>query len=657
MPNARMDDVGTVRIGTSALSPYMHGYIGVQIAEPLYINIRQTSQTSNILKDSEKLYPGLDLKLRLLKETATRPEISVGIQAAIGHKKMSGEYIALSKRYNNFDLTTGIGWGRFGSAAHLDNPLKTISQNFTNERDYNDEDTNSPSNWFSGDSVGFFAGLEYFTPYDGLSLKLDYGADNYASEKSTTGYSPASPWGVGLSYTYSNFANINIAAQGADKIIASLSLKSKPSKWPLTHKKYKDPLPYKKQQGKQHDIEEIQLSAQKEGIKLKNITTSDKTLFATLSTQEISHAPKQIGRALRHINAHIPDNIEEINITPVHSNIYGRTIKIIRSDVEKAVSNNSSSPQEIWKNADFIVSDKEKNNTQTIPPTKWINNDNSFKINLENQISLSEKETGALYRSSAIIETSSTPFLGFLTGTAMRINLSNNLDDIEKFRIPVTNPVRSDVNAFTDNRASLEYAYIGYAHSFSPDLHTLIMAGYLEEFYNGYGGEILYRPFSSRLALGAEIWNAARRDPYTALNLGLNSENIITGHINGWYDFPEQDLTLSAKAGRFLAGDLGVSLALEKIFNNGAKLSSSITLSNYAEQDIFGSQASVYHSMNLSLPFGSIPYAPTGSELKTKIAPFGRDIGQHINPPLKLFELSENLTLDHMAKHWTEIVD
>ena len=88
VPNARMDEVGTVRLG-------------IQIADPLNVTIRQTAEISGITDDPIQLYPGIDLKLRLLTETRSRPEVSVGLQSAIGHKRQAGEilYRPFNKRY------------------------------------------------------------------------------------------------------------------------------------------------------------------------------------------------------------------------------------------------------------------------------------------------------------------------------------------------------------------------------------------------------------------------------------------------------------------------------------------------------------------------------------------------------------------------------
>ena len=95
VPSARMSESGTISIGSSTLDPYLHGYIGFQLDKSLYVGLRQSAEISNLNDDADRLYPGVDLKLRLLDETRLRPAIALGLQSAVGHKRMAGEYLAL----------------------------------------------------------------------------------------------------------------------------------------------------------------------------------------------------------------------------------------------------------------------------------------------------------------------------------------------------------------------------------------------------------------------------------------------------------------------------------------------------------------------------------------------------------------------------------
>lgn len=72
VPNARMDEKGTVRIGAGTSDPYVHSFIGFQLAKPFYVSLRQSSQVSSLLSSPDEFYPGVDFKLQLAEETAVR---------------------------------------------------------------------------------------------------------------------------------------------------------------------------------------------------------------------------------------------------------------------------------------------------------------------------------------------------------------------------------------------------------------------------------------------------------------------------------------------------------------------------------------------------------------------------------------------------------
>ncbi len=697
IPSARMDTLGIMRTGISTLDPYLNSYISAQIARPLSLTFRQTSEISGLTEDAIKLYPGVDFKLRLLEENAYRPAIALGIQSAIGHRKMAGEYLALSKHYNNLDFTTGLGWGRYGTARHFKNPLAVFSSHFKKSRDFNSETPNKPSNWFTGADIGVFGGVEYFLPYNGFSVKLDYGTDRYTAEKASFDYNNASPWGLGLAYNYQNWLSTGIGIQGTDKVMGRISLQSSPAKWPLCANRYNNPpRPLLKNRPDKTNTQRIRHEASQDKIKLSAIWVNEEEthLFATLHLPESTPAPKHVGRALRHITANAKSSIEKISLTLQSKHLQGTRISIMRSDIEKALKNKSTSANEIWQNAAFESDNNADNNTDVslilpegfkeiatlsenspfLPPKNFsvktallgnkppsLNNHKAtlpkIRLILDNQIGLSEEDSGFLRRSSLVIEGTTSPFLGFINGFALRLNLSDNLENIAKLRPTSSLPVHSDVNDFTDNFIGIDRSHLSFMHSLTPELHVALSSGYLEEFYAGFGGQFLYRPIHSRFAIGGEVWQAYRRDPNTSLNLTLNGTQVTTGHTHLWYDTPYYDITAKLSIGRYLLGDTGFSAGLEKRFDNGAMLNASTTLTNAIDADLFGSTTHSYHTLNLSLPFGSLPYIPSGSEIRIRNAPFGRDSAQTLDKPIDLYYLTQSFTIDDIARHWPEITE
>ncbi len=658
VPSARMREAGTITAGISTLDPYMHGYIGFQLAAPLYINIRQTAEVSHIDKNPDRLYPGIDLKLRLIKERQIIPEVALGFQSLIGHKRMAGEYLVASKRYKDLDFTLGLGWGRFGSTANIKNPLSALSSHFDKKRDLDGEMPNHSSDLFTGENIGVFGGLEYFTPYEGLSLKLDWGADRFTAEKTALNFNAPAPWGASLAYKPAPWIDMGIGMQGRDKLFARLSLQGKPSSWPFKSYKTEKPAPLRYYRTTQGHPAKMALSANAKGILLYDISAQENTSHAGLDLAPFISTPIQIGRAARHMANHGGLDTEELLITPTIYNLRGPTVKLMRRDLEQALAKGQGSPEEIWQGADFINNNKSTDNAAPHTPKLMEHlKADRYALTLQNDLSLSEEDHGALYRTSLLINTTGPKFFGLLTsGSSLRLNIKDNLYHLQDFRGVSPLPVRSNINEFAKNTFGLERAYTSYMHTIRPDLHTAISFGYLEEMYTGLGGEILYRPFKSRFALGAESWLAFKRDPKTSLNLGLSGDRVLTGHVKAWYDIPKHDLTLQGRAGRYLNEDIGATISLLKDFKNGAKLESYITISDQAEADLFGGTTHADHGLRLSLPLGSIKHVPQGSKTELNISPMGRDIGQILDNPMKLYEITKGFSYQHMVNNWDGVV-
>ena len=279
-------------------------------------------------------------------------------------------------------------------------------------------------------------------------------------------------------------------------------------------------------------------------------------------------------------------------------------------------------------------------------------------MKLQEQVSVSEIDQGVLHRTSLILERQRNLLRDFISGGAVRINLTDNLDLLDEYRIRPTLPVRSDIDVFAEQRFSIEKFYLSYLKTITPDLHIGLTGGYLEEQYAGIGGEILYRPFGKNWAIGADGWQAFKRDPYSELNQSLAVDHLFTGHLNGWYRFPQNpNLLLKARIGRYLAEDVGGSLTLSHKFNNGTELEGFITHTDASDTSVFGEDTYLYNGVRLSLPLGNIPYTSISTSAELIAAPFGRDNGQTIQKPVDLYDLTEAFSLQHMSSHWGDIIN
>ena len=99
-----------------------------------------------------------DAHISILDEGTYIPAISFGLRDFIGTGWYSSEYIVSTKTFKNFELTTGLGFGRLAGRNSFSNPLGALSSRF-DKRDGNAVGrggTLGTINWFQGDASAFY---------------------------------------------------------------------------------------------------------------------------------------------------------------------------------------------------------------------------------------------------------------------------------------------------------------------------------------------------------------------------------------------------------------------------------------------------------------------------------------------------------------------
>lgn len=648
VPTARMDAAGTFRAGASHTDPHNHAFIGLQVAKPLYINLRQSMLVSSVGEKPSRVYPGMDIKLRLREEGRYAPEIAFGMNSALGDKRFSSEYFALSKRFYDFDFTAGMAWGRLGSSGHIANPLARLSSHFKEDRDFTSPDAASPSDWFTGEQIGFFGGVEYYTPLKGLSLKADFNGDAYTAETRAFDFKKPSPWSVGFNYSPRDWVSFGASVIGMDKVMARLTLQGNVFNWGGKSYKESDGFNFddKRPDGTWRGL--TREMAEAENINMGKTRVRGHDYSGVVHMNEYQPASMQIGRAARHLAANAGPEVETITVIPVTNGLRGKTATFSRRDLEQAVARGLGSPEEIWQDISFA--DDDRSISQKAASRK-------FKFNPELSFSLGEEETTHLYRASATLEETKQWKYGIMTGSSVRLNIANNLHRLQRFRDFNTDPVRSHIDLFARNRVNLDRAFLSWMKTPLPDFHMAITAGFLEEMYAGYGGEILYRPFQSPFSIGAEAWNVYLRDPTMPLAAAFIPGDHFTGHVNMFYDIPDTDITAFAKVGRFIGGDFGVNGGAQMHFSNGLKAKAYMTVTDADNKDVFNSDRNVIAGFQLAMPLGHVKFVPQGSEARVKVEPFARDDGALLDKPVSLYDVTEPMSYRHLGRSWQEVLN
>ncbi|MEL0613773.1 YjbH domain-containing protein [Marinomonas arenicola] len=218
MPSARMAPEGDMSINYSRIDPYVFGTINMQPLSWFNASIRYVDITNRLYGPEElsgsQSYKdkGIDIKLRLWEESYYLPDISLGFQDLGGTGLFSSEFINATKRIGPFDITLGVAWGYLGAAGDISNPACMASDRFCERtRDSDNGGSINTSSFFSGDGAAVFAGVEYQTPWQPLTLKLEYDGNDYQSEPLDNNLEQDSRFNIGASLKVTDSLDLQLA--------------------------------------------------------------------------------------------------------------------------------------------------------------------------------------------------------------------------------------------------------------------------------------------------------------------------------------------------------------------------------------------------------------------------------------------------------------
>ncbi|MCL5777810.1 YjbH domain-containing protein [Limibaculum sp. FT325] len=204
MPSAEMQPDGQISITSSYFGEYMRNTLSAQIFPGIEAAFRYSILNDFLQGGTGDLYDrSFDIKFRVLRESETWPNVVVGLQDFLGTGIYSAEYLAASKRF--FDgsvvLTGGVGWGRLGTANTTENVFCSAIDSFCDRGDFDGVGGEvNFGRFFQGEDMGFFGGIQWDTPIEGLALKVELSSDDYAREEASGQFEREIPVNFGVEY-------------------------------------------------------------------------------------------------------------------------------------------------------------------------------------------------------------------------------------------------------------------------------------------------------------------------------------------------------------------------------------------------------------------------------------------------------------------------
>jgi len=223
----------------------------------------------------------------------------------------------------------------------------------------------------------------------------------------------------------------------------------------------------------------------------------------------------------------------------------------------------------------------------------------------------------------------------------MKLDVLENVSGVTQPSNSLLPHVRTDIADYKrGGRLKLNRLLLNKYQNPAERVYTRVSAGFYEEMYRGFGGQILYMPKDSR-------WAA-----------DLTADALQQRGVKGWFDKRDYqtvtalgalhyrlpyDITATARAGRFLARDEGIRFEFKRRFPSGVEIGAWYTKTNGHDITSPGTPSSPYNDkgvflsvpLNIMLPFDSQAVAGVG------IAPWTRDVGQMVASPGDLYDLFE----------------
>lgn len=571
-----------------------------------------------------------EVKVRVLQESHYAPQISVGIRDAVGTGLFGSEYIVASKSFGRWDAHLGLGWGRLAGDGLFDNPLGMISDRFdTRNADSGVGGELALNDFFSGEEVGFFGGLEYQFSSAPLKLMAEYNPDRYDYDFAKGESRPSSPLSVGAEWAPFPGVRLAVSYQHGDDFGVSItstldSMKVTPVYPAPIFQSTVDVedalLPSQIKRQKWYD--RLLYDMERAGLILVSATLYERDGYVQLVVGNLEYA--QWRDALNRIRAladlHLPPYVKNMQLIIEEAGHRLHTIVMPRPSAFY------SAEPEVLARYESVLPPRSPGTPQF--DTGFFTNRINMDFSLDNRLQLFDPDDPARYQIFLNAGLSYTLTKNWSIVGSYRFDLTNNFDQSRRKTSNSQLPkVRSDIVQYLiQGESGVESLYLEGRGSLADGLHYRAYAGVLETMYSGLGVELLYQPFQSRLAYGISANRVRQRDFDGSLN-HLDYE-VSTAFASVYWASPFYNYDFAVHAGQYLAQDVGGTLEVRRTFDNGWQVGVWATFTD-VPAEVFG-EGSFDKGFFFRVPLNTLFNRNTRGAFATRLRPIQRDGGQRL---------------------------
>lgn len=653
-PTARMAPAGEVRFHFSRVHPYERGNVFVQPFDALELGFRYTNVVNRLYGpeslSGKQAYKdkSIDIKFRLLEESAHLPQVAVGITDLGGTGLFSSEYLVANKRWGAWDTSMGLAWGYLGASGNLGTPLARLDPRF-NARGAGVATGGTPNAaaYFRGPTA-LFGGVQYTSPTGQWLWKVELDGNDYRHEPQGNVQKQRTPLNVGLVHRLSPAVDVTAAIERGNTVMLALTLHTsvarlsapKVSDQPTPRVLATRPSAEPTWLGTAADVSDMS------GWGVRQISRHQDTLRLEIDNTGGAHWDERISRMAAVLHRDAPADIDVFELVFVHQGVALSERRIDR----QAWVRSQTALQEPAQRQPAITAQAPAQAQSHAKTTVWERSASRFSYGLvpSFQQNIGGPDGFLLFRAGLAVP------VGWKVAESVSLNgtLSLNiLDNFERFKYtaPSNLPrVRTYLREYmTNSRVNVSNLQLTHFGSLGADHYYSAYAGYLESMYGGAGGEWLYRPWHSPWALGVDV-NRVQQRSFDQL-LGFDQAGLQTGYRQGtghatlYWDTGWNDTQAKLSAGRYLAGDMGATLDVSRSFKNGVTMGAWATKTNVSAEK-FG-EGSFDKGLYLRIPFDVMTTSRSSNVANLVYSPLTRDGGARLNRSFTLYSASTSRSL------------
>lgn len=654
-PTARMAPAGDVRLQMSRVTPYTRGTVMMQPLDWMEFGFRYTDVSNRlygpvIAGNQSYKDKSIDVKLRLLEETNSRPQLALGLRDIGGTGLFSGEYLVASKRWGDWDASVGLGWGYLGARGNLKNPLSAPGSRF---------DTRPGSTVATGGTVNtaaifhgptaLFGGLQWHAPASPWTLKLELDGNDYRHEPQANNQPAKSPINLGAAYTYSPNLDFSLALERGNTLMLGLTLHGGINRL-YTPKALDAVLPpvsaaataLLPPAGWGSTAGNIELYT---GWQVRSITHQVNRTEVEMASDGALYLQERLDRALTVLHRDSPESTRQFVI-----HLQQRGLPLARIEVDRAewVARHVQAQAPALQLPAYRAAAARPDAGSA---ADWRGAAAGFSAELDPSYSqsLGGPDGFLLYQIGAQAKLEQRFSDNTWISGVLNARLIDNYDKF-KYTAPSNLPrVRTYTREYvTTARLTLPLLQATHVAGLGNGHYVSAYAGLLEPMFAGVGAEWLYRPWRSHLAFGVDVNHVRQRD--FRQDLALRDYSVNTGHATLYWDTRWNDVQVKLSAGRYLAGDTGATLDVKRVFANGTAIGAWATKTNVSAEQ-FG-EGSFDKGIYVNIPFDVMMPKSSPSVANIIWSPLTRDGGARLNRKFTLFDLTS--ARDPRATQWRD---